>query len=51
VGSGEEVVLIVDSDTEAAIRARLAADPWSRAGLLEIKSVEPWTILLDSQAG
>ena len=31
------------------VRARLAADPWSPAGLLEIVRVEPWTILLEHQ--
>lgn len=49
LGSGEEVLLVVDAADEAAVRARLAADPWSRSGLLEMKSVEPWAILLDSR--
>jgi uncharacterized protein YciI len=49
VGAGEEVILIVDSPSEQAIRARLAADPWTESGLLEIARVEPWTILLDSR--
>ena len=29
-----------------SLRTRLAADPWSTAGLLVIARVEPWTILL-----
>ncbi len=49
VGTGEEVMLIVDSPSEQAIRARLAADPWTESGLLELARVEPWTILLDSR--
>jgi uncharacterized protein YciI len=48
LGAGEEVLLVIDSVSEEAVRARLAADPWSAAGLLEIGRVEPWTILLDS---
>jgi len=50
LGSGEEILLVIDAADEAAVRARLAADPWSGSGILEIKSVEPWTILLDSRS-
>ena len=31
------------------IQARLACDPWASAGLLEIGSVEPWALWLDSR--
>ena len=31
------------------IRARLAADPWTDARLLVIKSVQPWAVLLDGR--
>jgi hypothetical protein len=50
LGSGEEVLLVVDATSEQVLRARLPADPWSGSGLLDIKSVEPWTILLDSRS-
>ena len=50
LGPGEEVLLIIDSVSEDALRTRLAADPWSEAGLLEIGRVEPWTVLLDSRS-
>jgi uncharacterized protein YciI len=46
LGDGESVLLIVDAATEAAIHARLAADPWTTMGLLEVTRVEPWEILL-----
>ena len=49
LGSGEEVLLVIDAASEEAARARLAADPWSTAGLLEIARVEPWTVLLDGR--
>ena len=49
LGSGEEVLLVVDAASEAAARTRLAADPWTTAGLLEIERVEPWTVLLDGR--
>ena len=47
LGEGAEVLLIVDAAGPDVIRTRLAADPWSPAGLLEIVEIEPWTILLD----
>ena len=50
LGSGEETLLVIDSVSEDAVRARLAADPWTRSGLLEIGRVEPWTILLDGRS-
>jgi uncharacterized protein YciI len=50
LGDGAEVLLVFDSTSEDIVRARLAADPWSKAGLLEISRVEPWTILLDSRS-
>jgi uncharacterized protein YciI len=49
LGAGEEVLLIINAASEAAARARLDADPWTSAGLLEIARVEPWTILLDGR--
>jgi len=48
-GEGEEVLLVIHADSEAALRARLAADPWTEAGLLQVARVEPWTILLDGR--
>jgi uncharacterized protein YciI len=50
LGSGEEVLLVIDAASEEVARARLAADPWSTAGLLEIARVEPWTVLLDGRS-
>ena len=43
-----DVLLIVREESEAAIRARLAPDPWHRQGLLTIKSISPWTLRLGS---
>ena len=47
--AGEDVLLVINSVSEDALRARLAADPWSESGLLEIGRVESWTVLLDSR--
>lgn len=42
---GENVLLVVDADDEATIRARLAEDPWPD-DLLRIESVRPWLVWL-----
>ena len=41
----KDVLLVVDADSEAAIRARLADDPWA-GDMLTIQSVEPWSVWL-----
>jgi uncharacterized protein YciI len=41
-----DVLLIVREESEDAIRARLASDPWHAKGLLTIKSISPWTLRL-----
>jgi len=46
LGDGVNILLIVDADTEEAIQARLAADPWASMGLLSVTNVEPWEIRL-----
>ena len=51
LGTGEDVLLVIDAASEDIIRARLAADPWTEARLLVIKSVQPWTVLLDGCGG
>ena len=42
-----EVLLIVSSPSEDAIRQRLAPDPWLQDGTLSIVGIQRWTILLD----
>ncbi len=42
------VVLAVDAESEAAVRATLARDPW-HAGHLLLDSVDAWTIRLDGR--
>jgi hypothetical protein len=49
LGSRAEVLLVIDAPTPDAVRARLAQDPWSKAHILEIASIEPWTSLLDGR--
>ena len=46
LGDGSRTLLVINTDTESTIRTRLAADPWTRMGLLRIGKIEPWEILL-----
>jgi uncharacterized protein YciI len=48
--TNQDVLLLVDVESDAAIRTRLADDPWMD-GVLTIQSVEPWTIWLRGRAG
>ena len=42
------VVHVVEAESEEAVRATLARDPWSETHLV-IESIDPWTIRLDSR--
>jgi len=42
-----ETLHVVVAASEHAIRDRFARDNWARNGMLSIKSIERWTILLD----
>ncbi len=44
-GDGDDVLLVVDLPSEAAVRERLAADPWL-GSVLTIKSIQPWSLWL-----
>ena len=51
LGGGDVVLLVVrTAGSEAAVRERLAADPWHRSGHLAIERIDPWRILLDGRA-
>jgi len=49
LGDEERVVHAVDAESEHAVRATLARDPWSASHLV-VEAVEPWTIRLDGRA-
>jgi hypothetical protein len=42
----QRFMLIVDAESEDAVTARLAADPWTGMDLLRIASITPWEVLL-----
>jgi uncharacterized protein YciI len=48
VSDDGRVAHAVEAESEAAIRATLARDPWSETHLV-VDSIEPWTIRLDGR--
>ena len=50
VGGDGEVLLAINAPSEATVRQRLAHDNWHQNGMLTIRSIEPWTILLGEPA-
>jgi uncharacterized protein YciI len=40
------VLLIVDADSETQIQRRLADDPWTISGQLQITTIEPWNVFV-----
>jgi uncharacterized protein YciI len=44
-GDGEDTLQIMDAESEEAVRARLAEDPWGE-DMLVTKSIEPWQVWL-----
>jgi uncharacterized protein YciI len=43
------VLLVVDARNDAEIRKRLADDPWTVSGHLELTSVEPWNVFVGAE--
>jgi uncharacterized protein YciI len=48
LGDEDRVVLAVEAESEDAVRATLAQDPWSETHLW-IDTIDPWTIWLDGR--
>jgi hypothetical protein len=42
------VVLVVEAESDDAVRATLARDPWSETHL-RVGAIDPWTIRLDGR--
>jgi uncharacterized protein YciI len=49
LGGDREILHAISAPSERAVRERLAEDNWARNGMLKIKSIEPWTVLLDGR--
>jgi uncharacterized protein YciI len=48
LADGVRTAHAVEAESEDAVRARLARDPWSGSHL-QVDSIEPWTIRLDGR--
>src|SRR5436309_3213878 len=48
LGDELRVVHVVEAESEDAVRATLARDPWSHTHL-RIEAIDPWTIRLDGR--
>ena len=46
VEGGRDAFHVVEAASEDELRARFAQDPWALNGMLTVRSVERWTILL-----
>jgi uncharacterized protein YciI len=44
-----EILHAISAPSEQAVRARLAQDNWAQNGMLTVRSIESWTILLDGR--
>lgn len=42
-------LLVVDAETEEAVRRCLADDPWSKSDQLRVGSIDSWRVLLDGR--
>ena len=47
--NGRGVLHAICAPSEEAVRERLAEDNWARNGMLKVKSIDAWTILLDGR--
>jgi uncharacterized protein YciI len=48
-GDGEGALVVFDAESEEAIRARLADDPWGE-DMLVTEGIDPWNVLLRGRA-
>ena len=48
VGDEHRVLLAIKATDETEVKRTLERDPWSESAILEVKSIQPWTILLES---
>lgn len=51
LGETGDFLFGVKAADENEIRVTLQQDPWSKSRMLEVKSIQPWTILLESLEG
>lgn len=49
VEDGAQTLHAVEAADEKQVRARFAEDPWARAGLLQVGTIESWRLWLDGR--
>jgi uncharacterized protein YciI len=49
IEDGAQTLHAVEATDEKQVRARFAEDPWARAGLLQVGTIESWRLWLDSR--
>ena len=47
-GDGDDALLVIDAPDEDAILSTLKEDPWSKSGILKVRSIQRWTIFLEA---
>jgi uncharacterized protein YciI len=49
LSDGSRTLHLVVAEDDQVVRSRFAADPWAKADLLRIGSIEPWALWLDGR--
>lgn len=49
IGDGKQTLIVIEASDEMVVKQRLGEDPWAPMGLLQIGSLQPWTIWLDGR--
>ena len=44
----DDFLHVIDAAGTNQINATLARDPWTQSGMLKVKDIQPWTILLEA---
>ncbi len=48
LGNSDDFLLAIKATDANEVKVTLQRDPWSKSGILDVKSIQPWTILLES---
>jgi hypothetical protein len=49
LGNSGDILLAINATDEREVRFVLQQDPWGKSGILDVKSIQPWTVLLQSR--
>jgi uncharacterized protein YciI len=48
-GDGEDALLVVNAPDERTIISTVKNDPWIKAGVIETRTIQRWTIFLEAE--